>query len=797
MKTGLQARIAIFFVVLMLAVQLIALWATNTVTAKNAREVIRERLVTGERVFERVLEQNRDQLVQAARVLSADFAFREAVATSDRETITSVLANHGGRINASLAALIGLDRRIIADTLGTPPAGRESALQSLVVEAEEKGQATGVMQVETGLYQLVVVPVRAPERIGWIVIGLAVDNSVAAEIKRIVGLEVSFATRRDDGPWRLQASTLAPALQPHLLAQFTSGGLQFESVVDVSIEGEQLVTLASKLPRHGGAEVVAVLQESLESALAPVRRLQRGLLLLSVLAIAISILGSIFIARNLARPVRSLSEYAKRIEGGDYSEPPRIARSDELGDLAVAFDHMRQGLATRESRILELAHRDTLTGLPNRALFHDRIQQAIASSTRLKHPLSVLTMDLDHFKYVNDTLGHHYGDLLLQEVGKRLEAVARRDMDTVARLGGDEFAVLLPADDGPGALKLARVLLQALEAPMTLEGHVVDIRASIGIATFPEHGDDLITLMRHADIAMYVAKQNKTGVAAYDVRSHIDNSARLSLMGELRTAVEQNQLMLYYQPKVSFADPGGRHVEALVRWMHPQRGFVSPDDFIPYAEQTGYIQAVTRWVLNEAARQSVAWDASGWPIDISVNISARDLMNPEFPEACASILRRNSCDPARIVLEITESAMLDDPERALTNLLRLRELGSHLSIDDYGTGYSCLAHLKRLPVSELKIDRSFVMGMETDPSDATIVRSTIDLAHNMGLKVVAEGVENEGIFDLLRQLGCDMGQGYALSRPLDGPAILKWMQESPWINGGAEAKKAPKITLVS
>ncbi len=783
MKTySLQSRIVIFFVLLMLVVQLVALWATNTVTVSNARGVISERLVTGERVFERVLEQNREQLGQAARVLAADFAFREAIATRDRETIASALENHGGRVNASLTALIALDRRIVADTASTPSAERELALQTLIVEAEAKGQATGLAQIESALYQLVLVPVRAPERIAWVAIGVAVDNAVAAEIKRIVGLEVSFATRRDNGAWRIEASTLDAALQPQLLGRFATAQIAFESVVDMSFDGEALVTLATRQPPNGGAEVVAVLQESLGRALEPVRRLQHGLMLLSLLGIAITILGSIVIARGLAHPLKKLTGYAKRIESGDYSEAPGVSGADELGQLADAFDNMRQGLATREFKIMELAHRDVLTKLPNRALFHDRVQQAVAAASRAKGALSVLMMDLDRFKYVNDTLGHHRGDLLLQEVAKRLESAARRGNDTVARLGGDEFAVLLPVEDTAGAMIVARDFLHALEAPMFLDGHAVDIRASVGIATFPQHGEDLIALMRHADVAMYDAKQKKTGVAVYDVANHTDNSDRLSLMGELRTAVEQNQLQLYYQPKVSFAQRERRQVEALVRWIHPTRGFVPPDEFIPYAEQTGCIQSITQWVVNEAARQSVEWTAHGSPIQISVNISARDLMNPEFPEIYAKILQKNGCEPARITLEITESAMLDDPGRALVNLQRVRELGSHLSIDDYGTGYSSLAYLKRLPVEELKIDRSFIMSMETDPSDAMIVRSTIDLAHNMGLKVVAEGVENAAIFALLQKLGCDMAQGYALSRPVPAAALLEWMKTSPWVN---------------
>jgi len=340
--------------------------------------------------------------------------------------------------------------------------------------------------------------------------------------------------------------------------------------------------------------------------------------------------------------------------------------------------------------------------------------------------------------------------------------------------------VLLPSDNVDGARRVARNIQKALEAPMSLDGHVVDCRVSIGVASYPDHGDSATTLMRRADVAMYTAKRLSNGLAVYDDRDDEDSRARLSLMGELRNAVDHGELTLHYQPKVHLSDPRELHVEALVRWQHPVRGLVPPSEFIPFAEQTGFIRAITQWVLATAVRQCAQWRREGLRMHVSVNISARDLLNSELVERFGELLAEHGCHAAWIGLEITESAILDDPGHALRNLERLHALGCRISIDDYGTGYSSLAYLKRLPVNELKIDRSFVMGMVTDASDAVIVRSTIDLAHNMGLAVVAEGVEDEATLRRLRELGCDMVQGYLLSRPVCADDIVKWMRASSY-----------------
>ncbi len=789
---GLQGRIIVFFVLLMLVVQVGGLALINTVGASNARNAIHDELVTAERVFARLLDQDAARLAQGARILAADYAFREALASNDHETIVSALGNHGARIDAQVMMLVGLDQVVVADTRDASHVGKRFGIPKLIVTAAEKGMSTSVVTLDGQLYQVVVVPVAAPIPVAWVAMGFAIDDRVAGDLQRITGHAVSFLSRRDGETWRMQATTLPATVAPVLVDTMARNVLAMSTELRMSTGNDDYLTLLSPQPSLGDEAVVTVLQQSLGDALLPFRNLQRQLFGVSLAGVLISILGSIAIARGIAGPVRQMAAFARRIANGDYADLPKFERHDEIGDLSSAFEHMREGIASRESKIMDLAYRDALTGLPNRALFSDRLQQAIRTSRRVQAPASVLVMDLDHFKYVNDTLGHPIGDLLLREVARRMQDVLQRESDTLARLGGDEFAVLLPTDDIEGARKVAVRMLDALEAPMTLDGHIVDTRASIGVASCPEHGDDLDGLMRRADVAMYLAKRNNSGYAIYDARDDRHTADRLSLMGELRRAVEEDQLVLYYQPKVSLTDRSIHCVEALVRWQHPKRGFIPPIEFIPFAEQTGYIRAITFWVLERAAAQCARWRREGLNITVSINISARDLMNPELPMRFTRTLEEEDCSPESIWLEITESAILEDTRHVLENLDRLSALGCKLSIDDYGTGYSSLSYLKKLPVHELKIDRSFVMGMATDRDDDVIVRSTIDLAHNMGLKVTAEGVENRQVLDRLAAMGCDMAQGYLMSKPIPADEVARWMHVSPW---AGEDRRAPDLRL--
>ena len=448
-----------------------------------------------------------------------------------------------------------------------------------------------------------------------------------------------------------------------------------------------------------------------------------------------------------------------------------------LGFL-VAFLAVRN--ATRQAdRLQHQAMFDDLTGLPNRVLFQDRLQQAIPVSRRENQPFALLSLDLNRFKEVNDTLGPQYGDLLLQQVGNRLTATSR-ESDTIARMGGDEFSFLLPATDTAGNKVMAKKIIEVLEASFDLNGKSIEIGASIGIAVFPENGSDYESLTRHADAAMYVAKRSRSGFEMYDSKKSSDDELDFALRAELRRAIEQDDLVLYYQPKISHETSKVSGLEGLVRWQHATRGLIPPDRFIPLAEQTGLIRPLTAWVLDKAVSQCAQLHHLGMPLTMAVNLSTINLKDPDLPRKIAAVLDKHQLEAKWLELEITESAIMDDTMRTVQVLAELDSLGTRISIDDYGTGYSSLSYFRKLPLDDLKIDKSFVIGMGVNREDATIVRSTIEMGHELGLRVVAEGVEDRETWDKLTALGCDAAQGYYMSRPLAPDDLLKWLCESPW-----------------
>jgi diguanylate cyclase (GGDEF)-like protein len=445
-----------------------------------------------------------------------------------------------------------------------------------------------------------------------------------------------------------------------------------------------------------------------------------------------------------------------------------------VGIVAGASQRLRRQAAEKEEQALS----DGLTGLPNRTMFTNLVERTISSNHRRKRIGVVMLMDLDRFKDVNDTLGHHNGDLLLQRIGSRLHSVLR-DTETVARIGGDEFAILLPeVPDRQSVVPVVRRVLKVLEEPVVVGGLALQCEGSIGIAVFPEHGRTVDSVMRAADVAMYMAKENRSGYEFYDAKrhEHRHDAGRLALIGELRRAMDETELVLYYQPKVDMKTGRAEGVEALARWHHPERGLLSPDEFIPLAERSNLLRPMTLYLLDSALRQANAWRTRGLEVSVAVNLSMQNLIDLRLPNDLARLLTSWRLPPGSLELEITESTIMADHRRAMTILTRLSKMGVALSVDDFGTGYSSLAYLQNLPVDFIKIDKSFCMSMGDDPGNATIVQSTIDLGHNLGLKVVAEGVETAEAYSTLASLGCDYAQGYFLSRPLAPDKATIWLE---------------------
>jgi diguanylate cyclase (GGDEF)-like protein len=445
--------------------------------------------------------------------------------------------------------------------------------------------------------------------------------------------------------------------------------------------------------------------------------------------------------------------------------------------FASVLRRTRAQLDDQRVKAVHDALHDALTGLPNRTLMSDRFEQALRAGKRASSTTALLLIDLDRFKEVNDTLGHQVGDQLLAQIGPRLIG-ALRDSDTVARLGGDEFAVLLPEVDGlTGALDVAARLRATLADSFTVDGVELDVDASIGVVISGAHGENAIELLQHADVAMYVAKQQKRGVVVYNPANDGHSPERLSLLSDLRHGIERGELFLHYQPKISLRTGEMTGVEALVRWQHPEHGLIPPNDFIPLAEHTGLIGPLTIWVLNTALAQVKVWADGGRAVSVAVNVSARNLVDDDFAKKVAAALAQHGVPANLLEVEVTESAVMLEPDRATRILNQLHALGVRIALDDFGIGYTSLAQLKTLPISELKIDKSFILAMHSNRDDAMIVRSMVDLGHSLNMKVVAEGVETAHAASMLADYRCDTAQGYHLCRPVQAEALMHWYRE--------------------
>ncbi|MGV3678572.1 MAG: putative bifunctional diguanylate cyclase/phosphodiesterase [Acidovorax sp.] len=768
LRRSLILRLVGISLLLLLIVQAAGFAVVRATIERNARSQIARALDTDENVWLRLLDQNADKLRQGSALLAADYGFRSAINSDDAETIQSVLENHGSRIGAAVTALLGTDLQLRAASLSDDMVEFPATLRQVVPPLAAQPQGSQVAVMAGVPYQFVMVPMRAPLVIGWVLMGFPIDQPLAEEMRRLLSVQVAVVVLAADGSVSVPVATLsAPALVR----------LHHQGLPLAELRTDEGTLLVREVPLgNAGIGVKTLLLRSVDEVVAPYQRLQVLLAIITIAGVLLFAAGTGLVAQRLTTPLRSLLAATQRLSRGEYGVPlGHTDRKDEIGNLARSFDRMRLDIGSQQAEIRRLAYWDRLTGLPNRERFREAVVHAIdAQVGDALRPLTVLTLDLDRFKHVNDVLGYAFGDRLLQAVAERLKEQVTGDSDMVARLGGNEFAMLLLRTDAKGAQAMAQRIAQSFEEPLAFEDQTVDLSAGMGFACWPADAEDADTLLSHSEIAMYAAKRKLSGALRYDASFDSASTQTLSLLTELRHAVEHNELRLYLQPKVPLHGQGGLAAEALVRWQHPQRGLVPPMDFIPFAEQTGFVRQLTLWMFEEVACLLADPRTADMPLRISVNLSTRDLLDPELSTRLGTILARHGVQASAFCLEITESAIMDDPQRAEAMLNRLSEQGFKLSIDDFGTGYSSLAYLKRLPVDELKIDKSFVMGMESGEDDAMIVRSTIDLAHNLGLTVVAEGVETLAILDRLRALSCDEAQGYHISRPLGAEDFLAW-----------------------
>jgi len=734
---SLRTRIALTFLLLLTAVLAAALGSVSFANRVNAKHAVN-----------RQLESNRRLLTLAARGVADDYAFREAVAERDTNTLVSALENGGTRIGAAMVVLTSLNGQVMAASGSRAAVGAHFPIASLQRDATSPESTPSVMVDNGKIYQLVAVEVKSPLPVAWIIMGFELDQDAANGLKKISGLTVSLLMHSGDVWEDVVTSDPVRAL-----------GAPIRAVAPQPAE-------PAGLERH-------TLERSLADARAPFESLTTSLFWIA----GVSLIGfgwaAFWIARNITRPLQELTESVHQIRGGTYDVALKLQRSDELGVLAEGLQLMQSAVMSRDQSIRRLAYEDTLTGLMNRTAFSDNLREALTAAAGSS--IGVAVINLNRFRRINEHLGYSVGDAVLANVASRLSSVPSVT-SAVARLAADQFAAFTRLRDPRDLQAWGTSLLLALSEPVVVEAQPIDISATIGLAASLIDAPAADDLLRCADLALEQARREKRPLAMYEEALDPATRDQLSLLGELRHAVEHDELRLFFQPKIELATGRVAGGEVLLRWQHPTRGLLSPAAFIPFAEQTGFIRRITRWTLDRAIAQAAEWHRAGNALQLAVNISVEDIADVRFDTRVAGLLTRHQLPPSLLTLELTESGFIEDPNQALSMLDALAALGVNLSIDDFGTGYSSLSHLARMPANEVKIDRSFVQGLESDVEYAAVVRSAIDMGHSLGMKVVAEGIETEVAAQLLRAFGCDIAQGYLYARPMPCQALEIWLE---------------------
>ncbi|TCV91650.1 diguanylate cyclase/phosphodiesterase [Luteibacter rhizovicinus] len=764
---GFRARLGLFFVATLVIVQLLTAGLASGIARSQLIAEGGRQLIANADAFVAQMDDLSASVANSVQVMSLDDGLRSAIGAHDRETILSMLRNHGRRVDASRMQLIGLDGIVRQDTAG------DAAPQLFpfpdLLKDTDGGRAAAVAVVVGKAYWVVTVPIHAPRLVGRVAVSIPVDDVLLDHMQRLSALprDVELVTREESGDWAVVASGSSSAG----MASHYRGNMPLPTQpTRVTIGGRQYLELAQPLrtPR-GSPAVYALMGYSLDDALRPYRAVWGAWAGLLALGLGAGLIAAWLVARGVSRPVEALAEAARRIEEGDYRPPPQLNRRDEIGQLATAFSTMSDAVREREKHIRYQALHDTVTDLPNRAAAEDEIDEELNRYPKVEGAL--LMVGLTRLPDIVKTVGHALADRLMRDAGGRICRAAGNHL--VARATDTQFVLWMGRADRATAIGLAFRILDALGHPYTEADVSIDMGPAIGIALSPEHGVLAASLLRRAEVAQFAAVGSTRGVDVYD--PHIDphRPERLSLMSELRAAIDTGGLELHYQPKLRLADGRIDAAEALIRWRHPTRGEIPPEDFIGAAEETGNIGRLTRWVLATAIAHVHALGERGHVLKISINLSARDLEDTELPDRVGQLLRMHGVPGSVIALEVTESAVIGEPAAALQVLRRLADMGIDIAIDDFGIGQSSFGYLRHLPVHELKIDKMFVQQLATDETDRTIVRSLVELGHGLGYEVTAEGVEDAAALDFLREIGCDHAQGFFVARAMDFGALTE------------------------
>lgn len=775
MKLSFYTRVVLLLCGLVLLVQLTNLSAVLATIARDVEQQLRQELVDASQLIVQLREQRSDSLLTSAQVLAADFGFRAALASQDEATIISALANNVSRIDADLASFISVDGTLVG-TSETLDEDRDLYYR-LAEMAEHNGATAQTLVIGDYAKEVVSVPIKAPLTIGWLVLGFSLDDDIANAFSKQVGMQVTFASGNPLD--RFFGSSFPDGYRDRLPVEMLR--LKQSDYGQVStLNDEEFLTEIVFISAEQAAPVVTVLHVSLDAALASYRGVRQRLLVYMAVGLIVAMALGIWFARGVTRPVKLLSRAASCIREGDYqtelSNTSESRRSDEFGELIQTFGDMQQGIANREAAITRHAYYDELTELPNLRLARDELVVMSEYDSTGQRRIGVILLGLNRYRQIVETLGHPVGEQMIRQLSIRLAEV-RRHVDLVSRVSTDEFMLLISDCELDELEQLARLAIDTLEGPITLDHAVLIPELGAGLVLMPEHALNADDAIRRASIALADAREAELPIGCYSVGRDENHLRRLSIVADLKRAVEQNELTVHFQPKINMRTMRVESAEALVRWIHPEHGFMPPDEFIGLAEKSGNIGLLTQWVLNDVIAQLAAWAAMGIEIKTAVNLSALDLQDDTLFSRILALLDLHGVAPARLIVEVTESAMVKDTERALAMLAQMRDHGLTVSIDDFGTGYSSLAKLKDLPIDELKIDRAFVSNIEPGTDEAMIIKAIIDLGHSMGLTIISEGVETQTEWDLLRELDNDVVQGYYISRPLTAGDFTQWWVE--------------------
>jgi diguanylate cyclase (GGDEF)-like protein len=763
-----RKRLLVLIIGLVIVTQTVTLAAVLVSTRRTVEARAALELRSGGTLAEHLIDFRAGQLANGVGVLAADFGFREAVASGHMPTILSAARNNAQRIGADVVLVLDTHGRVLASTV--PADSGAGALLDLLDEGAGAREEPNFRVFGAHAYQLFIAPVRTPETIAWVAMGFVVDDSLAVRIRDLVGSQVAIVTHGSGGLTRVAATPAAAAAGSAALLAVPEAG---DTPHITHLAASDYLSFARRLPGRGDS-VDVILLKPLQEVLAPYLDLRKAMLVIDGVALLVAAVIGALLGRSASRPIGELVRAAQRIQRGHYETAVDVSGGDEFRSLAATFNAMQSNIAAREADITYHAQHDPLTQLPNRALLKERLDSLISAAQAEPGSSAVLLIDISNLRDINASLGLQVGDEVLREAARRLQQAVVAE-HTLARLGETQFLVLVPGCTAERALLYAEQLAAVIRSGFHLAGVSLDLRLACAVCLFPAHGGSSDELLQRVQVALEDANETRARVALYRPGQDEQHRRRLALVTDLRRAIDQDQLSLVYQPKVEMASRSVRSLEALARWRHPQLGPVSPGEFVPLAERTGGSRHLTNWVLAAAIRQMGEWRRLGLELELAVNISAADILDPDLCEEILKLLRQYRVESTSLLLEITESAVMRDPHTAARNMQLLRIAGVRFAIDDFGTGHSSLSQLRVLPVDELKIDRSFLSPAGTD---VAIVTSTIELGHSMGLKVVGEGVEEAAAWNLLRSLGCDFAQGYLISPPLPAAEVPAFVQQA-------------------